>query len=245
MSTVTLFKYQESNFTPLIEFTQGKMSRQKLKQKLSNLLKKSEQYIGNVLDHIEQNNLSLTEMMRRLFPTFFIGKNENYYEDLDMLWLDILHNLKDVNMPLKKRIANINDAVSTGLKCDGLPKECQAKQSATYKRTVLGIEKTLQASGFEALLLHWKKGAKTPIHGHPHFAYYNILSGTCRMTFYKKTSNGNLKETSTGLLRADDFIYSQAINKNTYENLIHSVECLEESFSLHLYSDNALKGKVF
>ena len=190
--------------------------------------------------------MSLKEILRRFFPEYFLNLNESYYSGFEFLWKKLIKKLKK-NLSSKKSIEQINNIIDNNVSLEQLPSEMKAKKAKTYQRTLFGLEKTLSDSGFEGIILHWKKNSKTPIHAHPNFAYYKILSGKCLMTFYKKKEDGSLVKTSQKYLSTGDSLhsYEKKEKKMTFTNLIHKVECIKEGFTLHLYSDNALKGKIF
>ena len=60
------------------------------------------------------------------------------------------------------------------------------------------------------------------------------------MTFYEKTDDG-LSPVSERLLGPGDWLLHEGAGPG-YEHFIHTVECLEEGWTLNLYSDDALKG---
>ncbi len=98
-------------------------------------------------------------------------------------------------------------------------------------------------SGAEIMVARWDQGASTPIHGHPQFAFVYVLEGQLQMEHYRETDQG-LVLTETIVKRKGQHIYA-AGTANRFDNAIHRVTALAPSLSLHVYSDDALKGKSF
>ncbi len=242
-SPIKLYSYQEQYSKTLNEFLKGKITKENFISIFASFIKKRIFWTRKLILKIEKKNLSLKEILRRFFPEYFLNPNESYYPGLEFLWKKLIKKLKK-NLSSKKSIEQINKIIDKNLNLEQLPSKMKAREAKTYQRTLFGLEKTLSGSGFEGIILHWKKDSKTPIHAHPNFAYYKILSGKCLMKFYKKKKNGSLVETSQKYLSTGDSLHSYE-KKMTFTNLIHKVECIEEGFTLHLYSDNAIKGKIF
>lgn len=93
------------------------------------------------------------------------------------------------------------------------------------------------------MVARWDQGAVTPIHGHPQFAFVYVLEGQLQMEHYRETDQGLLL-TETVIRSKGQHIYA-AGDANCYNNAIHRVTALSPSLSLHVYSDDALKGKAF
>jgi len=108
-----------------------------------------------------------------------------------------------------------------------------------YSRSILLRE----SDGAEVMIARWDRGAVTPIHGHPQFAFVYVLEGQLQMEHYRETDSGLLL-TETIIKRKGQHIYA-AGEARRYNNAIHRVTALAPSLSLHVYSDDALKGKAF
>lgn len=98
-------------------------------------------------------------------------------------------------------------------------------------------------SGAEVMIARWDQGAITPIHGHPQFAFVYVLQGQLQMEHYRDTEQG-LVLTETIIKHEGQHIYAAGI-AGRYDNAIHRVTALTPSLSLHVYSEDALKGKSF
>lgn len=79
----------------------------------------------------------------------------------------------------------------------------------SYVRSYLG---RCPRTHWEALVMSWKRGNATTIHGHPAFAGYHFAVGA----------------------------------PGRFDNHLHRITCLSETgHSLHVYSDDALRGVTF
>jgi predicted metal-dependent enzyme (double-stranded beta helix superfamily) len=105
-----------------------------------------------------------------------------------------------------------------------------------YSRTIL----YRHPQGAEIMVARWDAGASTPTHGHPQYAFVLVLEGRLQMEHFNNTADG-LELTETLIRDAGEHIYA-AGQENRYDNAIHRVTALEPSLSLHIYSDDALKG---
>ena len=108
-----------------------------------------------------------------------------------------------------------------------------------YSRTILLRED----SGTEIMVARWDQGAMTPIHGHPRISFVYVLKGRLQMEHYRDTDQG-LVLTETLVKGKGQHVYATGI-AGRYDNAIHRVTALSPSLSLHVYSDDALKGKAF
>ena len=99
--------------------------------------------------------------------------------------------------------------------------------------------------GWEVILVCWKKGLESSIHGHPYICSYNFLFGEFDLEIYQKDKDGNIS------LINEVFVDQQRIlidigTPNTFDNHIHKVKCLSDlGYSLHIYSDDARKGEEY
>ncbi len=108
-----------------------------------------------------------------------------------------------------------------------------------YSRNIL----MRMESGAEVMIARWDQDAVTPIHGHPQFAFVYVLQGQLQMEHYHDTDQGLLLA-ETIIKNKGQHIYAAGI-AGRYDNAIHRVTALTPSLSLHVYSDDALKGKFF
>lgn len=111
-----------------------------------------------------------------------------------------------------------------------------------YERTFIGKDE----SGWEAIIITWRKGRQSSIHGHPQFAAYNVLSGNLKLEIFED-ANGNGDITLVNVLKIDENTGLFAIGEfNSISNHIHRITCLSDiSYSLHIYSDDARKGFTY
>lgn len=108
----------------------------------------------------------------------------------------------------------------------------------TYTRNYLGRD---PEDHWEALVMSWQKGNRTAIHAHPQFTGYTFADGEFLVEIFEPTKTGvRLKEQKT----INDIQGLYAIGEaGRFDNHIHRITCLSETaHSLHIYSDDALKG---
>jgi predicted metal-dependent enzyme (double-stranded beta helix superfamily) len=114
--------------------------------------------------------------------------------------------------------------------------------SNQYERSLIGKD----ASGWEAIIMTWRKGRQSSIHGHPQFAAYNMLKGRLQLEIFEDAQgDGNITLVNT--LEIDENTGLYAIGEsNAMSNHIHRISCLSDiSYSLHIYSDDARKGFTY
>ena len=109
----------------------------------------------------------------------------------------------------------------------------------SYSRTILFRNQ----SYLELMIARWDKGAKTQIHGHPDFVYEYLIDGLFQIESFKKNGSYVNKIVSNSQ-QPGEFICLQGF-KGQFDNAIHRITAKKESLSLHIYSDNALKGEIF
>lgn len=114
--------------------------------------------------------------------------------------------------------------------------------TSSYTRNLIAKEGAHQ--GFEALLIRWDQQAITPIHGHPAFSFYYVISGIFEMEYFAHGAMKKLQYTGRQLFCATDstWFWGQA---GRYDNFIHRVKCLEPGHTFHVYSEDAQKGVSF
>jgi predicted metal-dependent enzyme (double-stranded beta helix superfamily) len=110
-----------------------------------------------------------------------------------------------------------------------------------YTRIHLGKD---EETGWEAIMMCWKKGNKTSVHGHPEFAAYNFAKGDFIVEVFTEDADG------VTLLDAFEAKAGQGFfaigEKDSFNNHIHRITCMSDyGFSLHVYSDDARKGKTY
>jgi predicted metal-dependent enzyme (double-stranded beta helix superfamily) len=108
-----------------------------------------------------------------------------------------------------------------------------------YTRTVLLKEQ----SGFEIMMARWDKGAVTPIHGHPEYALMYVIEGQLSEQLFLPEED-RLMKVSTLNYYPGDYSYHKG-DSEQFDNSIHRLTAVTNSLSLHVYSDDGLKGKVY
>ena len=109
----------------------------------------------------------------------------------------------------------------------------------TYMRNYIGRD---TESGWEAIVMSWKKGNRTAIHAHPQFAGYTFADGESLVEVFEPFKEGiRLVQEMT----ISDIHGLYAIGEaGKFNNHIHRITCLSDmAHSLHVYSDDALKGE--
>lgn len=111
----------------------------------------------------------------------------------------------------------------------------------SYVRNYIGRDQETQ---WEALVMNWQKGNRTTIHSHPQFAGYTFAEGEFRVEIFKPAGPGIRLQK---ILHITEPCGLYAIGKaGRFDNHIHRITCLsEKAHSLHVYSDDALKGQVY
>ena len=173
-----------------------------------------------------------------------VGRSDTFHDRqiLAEPWSDLCALLDREEMPWSKRFSAIRRRMDQ-IDITALPHELQCPVVACYRRTVVGALHTPTEPGFEGVLAHWRIGCITPVHGHPPVVMYAALSGKYRMVMYKLTDEG-VVPTGETIMAAGDHLFHVG-KGDRYDHFIHSVECVEEGWTLNLYSDDARKGLVF
>lgn len=108
-----------------------------------------------------------------------------------------------------------------------------------YSRTILLKEE----SGFEIMMARWDRGAITPIHGHPYYTFMYVIEGQLKEELFVKDEGRLLK---IGDLKLTPGCYSyHKGERHRFDNAIHRITAEKNSLSLHIYSDDALKGEKY
>jgi len=108
-----------------------------------------------------------------------------------------------------------------------------------YSRTILHRSR----QGEEVMVARWEAGACSPVHGHPELAFVRVLEGRLQIENFRRSASA-LEPTETFCLERGDHIWHRGV-AGRFDNAIHRVTALEPSLSLHVYSDDALKGNTF
>ena len=111
-----------------------------------------------------------------------------------------------------------------------------------YRRTYLG---RCPATGWEAIVMSWKNGNRTSIHAHPQFAGYHIADGTFRLEISEPAAGGAARLTESAVVEGPCAFFAVGA-PGRFDNHIHRITCLSDTgHSLHVYSDDALRGEVY
>lgn len=110
--------------------------------------------------------------------------------------------------------------------------------AASYIRNYIGRD---TETHWEALVMSWQKGNRTAIHSHPQFASYTFADGEFLVEIFK-VSNNQLHLSDQLEIKGLHGLYAIG-EPGRFDNHIHRITCLSETaHSLHIYSDDALKG---
>ena len=154
-------------------------------------------------------------------------------------WRDFCAILDREGMSFEARFALIAERMDQ-IDLEAFPEHLKCPVVQCYRRTVIGARHTDTEPGFEAVLAHWRLQCVTPIHGHPPVLMYRALSGLYRMTMYR-LENGVPVPFEDRMIRAGDWFHYEG-EGGGYDHFIHTIECIEEGWTLNLYSDDAQKG---
>ncbi len=112
----------------------------------------------------------------------------------------------------------------------------------SYLRTCIG---RCPRTHWEALVMTWKKGNTTTIHGHPRFAGYHFADGTFQVELFEKVAEGKVRRVNTFIIDRPKSLFAIG-EEDRFDNHIHRITCLsEKGHTLHVYSDDARRGEVF
>lgn len=108
----------------------------------------------------------------------------------------------------------------------------------TYLRSYIGRD----ASGWEAILMSWRAGDRTAIHSHPDYAGYNFMDGEFLVEVFEPVDENRARKTGEIKVTGRQSFHSLG-HPGAFDNHIHRITCLSDTgHSLHVYSDDALKG---
>ena len=108
-----------------------------------------------------------------------------------------------------------------------------------YSRTILHRE----PNGFEVMVARWSRHAKTPIHGHPGFSVLYLIEGELSEQSFIKEKDQPIGIDSR-IISTGDYSCDKGVD-GRFDNAIHQIRATQESLSLHIYSDDALKGEIY
>ena len=113
---------------------------------------------------------------------------------------------------------------------------------ASYVRTYLG---RCPETRWEAILMSWQAGNTTAVHAHPQFAGYHFADGVFRVEIFEPDEKNGIRPTDTLVIDKPAALFAIG-HPGAFDNHIHRITCLSDTgHSLHVYSDDALKGAVY
>jgi hypothetical protein len=116
------------------------------------------------------------------------------------------------------------------------PDEFRQFHDNRYGRNYIGKDKT----GWEAILMTWKKGISSAIHGHPPYAGYTHVSGDVRLEVFEE-KDGGLRKVLEHIIKPGESFFAVS-EKEDFKNHIHRLTGLTDARTLHIYSDDARRG---
>lgn len=117
-----------------------------------------------------------------------------------------------------------------------------AYSAESYVRTYLGRSPETR---WEAILMSWQAGNTTAIHAHPQFAGYHFADGVFKVEIFEPVADYRARLTDTLLIDRPAGLFAVG-QPGRFDNHIHRITCLSETgHSLHVYSDDALRGAVY
>ena len=117
--------------------------------------------------------------------------------------------------------------------------ESVGEQIKTYVRDYIGRD---ARTGWEAIVMSWKKGNRTAIHAHPQFAGYTFADGEFLVEVFEPFREG-IRLVQEMIISDIHGLYAIG-EAGKFNNHIHRITCLSDTaHSLHVYSDDALKGE--
>ncbi|MFH2130065.1 MAG: hypothetical protein ABIK68_06795 [bacterium] len=148
---------------------------------------------------------------------------------------DSIRLLSRVKYDDAKMVSIIRELVTAG----HLPMEAFPRINNGYSRTILYRE----PAGFEVMVARWSRDAITPVHGHPWYSLVYLIQGSLSESLFKM-GNGRLLEIEPKIYSTGEFSVDRGI-EGAFDNAIHQMTACEDSLSLHIYSDDAIKGEIY
>jgi len=114
------------------------------------------------------------------------------------------------------------------------------KRDEKYSRHIIGTD-----GEWIGFICRWEKQIQSAIHGHPSFAYYQVLEGEFSMDLYRPTSSDTAAHEHSIRLKRGDTIWNRG-PKARYDNMVHKVSTTDTpGFTLHLFSEDPNRGQHF
>ena len=123
---------------------------------------------------------------------------------------------------------------------------CKAAKNVKFPLNKGGYTRNIlsKKDGYWLSFLHWDKDVITPVHGHPDQAFVYAVDGNIEIKNYQQENKRPLTLQGTTSLDKGDFIYSHG-EAERFDNAIHQISTKEQTLTLHFYSDDPTKGKLF
>ncbi|MBU2644001.1 hypothetical protein KKI24_04790 [bacterium] len=148
---------------------------------------------------------------------------------------DAIRLLSRVKYDDVKMVTIIGDLVTAG----HFPMDAFPRIKKGYSRTILYRE----PAGFEVMVARWSRNAITPVHGHPWFSLVYLIRGSLSESVFKM-EKARLLEIEPKIYSTGEFSVDRGV-EGTFDNAIHQMTACEDSLSLHIYSDDAIKGEIY
>ena len=108
----------------------------------------------------------------------------------------------------------------------------------------LGGPRGAEVSGPRGFLKRWSRGEVTGIHGHPSVLYVHVLSGCLEVEEYERVGATGVRRTRAYRLALGQTC-TGAVDNDRADNFVHRIRCIDDGWSLHLYSDAPGRGMRF
>jgi hypothetical protein len=168
--------------------------------------------------------------IRAITPSPAQISNYEYFNEFN--GIDEIHNL------LKNRKYN--------RVADKIKQLCKEAENVDFPLNKGGYTRNIlsKKDGYWLSFLHWDKNVLTPVHGHPDQAFVYAVKGDIRVRNYERNDTKPLVHTETATLANGEFFYSHG-EADRFDNAIHQISTTKQSLTLHFYSADPRKGKLF
>jgi len=156
------------------------------------------------------------------------------------------HVAQDLPAPLRRTLAELAAHLEDEGRLLALCRTLDLGSQGDFPRVPHCYSRTLlyrAPQGTEVMVARWDAGAHSSIHGHPELTFVLVLAGRLLMEDFQLVE-GRPRSLGTRPYRAGEHIWQRG-RAGRFDNAIHRVTALEPSLSLHVYSDDALKGSRY
>ena len=108
-----------------------------------------------------------------------------------------------------------------------------------YTRNILS-----KKDGCWLSFINWDSDVVTLPHGHPEQAFIYMVKGAIEVNNFKVNDSESLQYMDTESVSKGSYIFSHG-KKDTFDNSIHQIKTSGKSMTLHFYSDDPTKGRLF